>query len=322
MPTPSLVDELIRLAQDDDTSLSELLRRTRVLAAKLKIPEMEAWVKNETSGYNRGNSEVPDYRRIPCELKALNIVRGWIPVLLGDEEHFRTVDIHQSVAEIETLLESESSDRLSAHVSSGEHTILAQAIPELRQTQVARIIGRASLKGVLEAVRNRVLEAALELDSKGIRGEGLSFSDEERAKAAAVTTSIVNNIYGDNANIASAAHSPNAGAAFASGSATINQHIGNIQQGNQELANAFKSVLEALKTDASLEPAKRAEAEQQLAFLAEQAAKPEEKRQPKAVVKPMLLALRETLGLSADLLQVWSTFGPVICAALAVQGLG
>ncbi|EPX56002.1 Imidazolone-5-propionate hydrolase [Cystobacter fuscus DSM 2262] len=132
-----------------------------------------------------------------------------------------------------------------------------------------------------------------------------------------MTTNIVNNIYGDNANVASTAHSPNSGAAFASGNAIINQHIGNIQQGNQELANAFKNVLEALKTDAALDPAKRAEAEQQLTFLAEQAAKSKQQRQPLAVIKSVLSGIAQVTTFSVNLSKAWETFGPVIAGYLA-----
>jgi hypothetical protein len=320
MAPPSLVDELVQLAQDEDTPLSELLRRTRVFAAKLKIPELEEWVKQETSGYDRENSEVPAYRRIPCELKAANLGRNWIPVIFRVDpvlaQHFRMVSLHQSVAELESLLASDHSTVLSANVSPGEYALLMELNPQLGNTQVRRFIGRASLKGVLEAVRNRVLDAALELGSKGVRGEGLSFSDEERAKAAGMGTSIVNHIYGDNANVAATAHSPNSGVAFASGSATINQHIGNIQQGNPEVANAFKSMFEALKTDASLDAAKRAEAEQQLTFLAEQAAKPEQKRQPLAVLRSVWAGIGQAAALSANLTKTLEVCGPVIVGYL------
>jgi hypothetical protein len=250
MPRPSLVDELVHLAQDENTSLLELLRRTRVIAAKLKIPELEAWVKKETAGYTGPRAEIPNYRRIPCELKAINVARGWIPVILGDQgevaEHFATFFMAQSVAEIDALLKSGNGTAMSS-VDPEEHAMLATLLPQLGRTQVARVFGKASLNGVLEAIRDRVLEAALELDAKGVSGEGLSFTAEEMAKAAAVTTSIVNNIYGHNANIASAAHSPNSGMAFASNSATLNQYIGNIQQDNQELANAFKSKRSGLR---------------------------------------------------------------------------
>ena len=49
------------------------------------------------------------------------------------------------------------------------------------------IVGHAQLYGILEAVRNRVLEWSLELEAKGIMGEGLTFTKDEVEKATHVT---------------------------------------------------------------------------------------------------------------------------------------
>jgi hypothetical protein len=319
MPTTSLVDELIQLAQDEDTPLPELLRRTRVLATKLKIPELEAWVKKETSGYSGTINELPAYRRIPCELKGLNRVRGWVPVIISDEgefaEHFRTAYIHQPVAEIKSLLES-SNTLLMATLSPEEHVMLAQLNPILGTTEVVRAFGKASLNGVLEAIRNRVLEAALELDAKGIHGEGLSFSEEEKHRAANVTHNIGAIIYGDNANVASPVNSPQSATSAASGSALIEQNLTTIKESNHDLAEAFKKLLDALKADATLNERQKAEAEQQLAFLAEQAAKRPEARQPKSILNAIMAGVFSVLSVSADLAQLWTTVVPVIAGAL------
>lgn len=56
------------------------------------------------------------------------------------------------------------------------------------------LISDAQIYGVLEAVRNEVLNWALELESKGIIGVGMSFSIEEKATASQVTYQITNNI--------------------------------------------------------------------------------------------------------------------------------
>jgi len=43
-----------------------------------------------------------------------------------------------------------------------------------------RILGRASIRGILDAVRNMVLEWTLKLEKDGIMGEGLTFTSEEK----------------------------------------------------------------------------------------------------------------------------------------------
>jgi hypothetical protein len=58
-------------------------------------------------------------------------------------------------------------------------------------------VGASSFVGILDAVRNIILEWSLKLEEQGIIGNGMSFSKGERDKAkesAAVLQSIVNNI--------------------------------------------------------------------------------------------------------------------------------
>ena len=59
--------------------------------------------------------------------------------------------------------------------------------------------GRSAIIGILDAVRTRVLDWALELERNGIHGSGVSFSPEE--KAIAQHAPIIN-FYGDVGNIA------------------------------------------------------------------------------------------------------------------------
>ena len=47
-----------------------------------------------------------------------------------------------------------------------------------------RILGRASIGGILDAVRNMVLEWTLKLEKDGIMGEGLTFTSEEKKTAS------------------------------------------------------------------------------------------------------------------------------------------
>ena len=49
-------------------------------------------------------------------------------------------------------------------------------------------IGKQNLAGILDTVRNKILDWALELEKKGILGdEEMNFSDKEREQAQSVT---------------------------------------------------------------------------------------------------------------------------------------
>jgi len=48
------------------------------------------------------------------------------------------------------------------------------------------IVGKSQLIGILDAVRNEILNWSLELESQGILGDGMSFSTEELKKAKSI----------------------------------------------------------------------------------------------------------------------------------------
>lgn len=61
----ALLDDIIRLAQDDRESLPNLLRKCLVLASELKNTRLEAWANQELDGYQAGKDEnIPAYRKI------------------------------------------------------------------------------------------------------------------------------------------------------------------------------------------------------------------------------------------------------------------
>lgn len=72
-----IVLELEREALDENVSIEVLLRKAYLVARKLKLTDFEEWINNEQNGYV---GEVPKYRMIEGEYKALNPYKGWIPL--------------------------------------------------------------------------------------------------------------------------------------------------------------------------------------------------------------------------------------------------
>lgn len=56
------------------------------------------------------------------------------------------------------------------------------------------LVSDSQIYGILDAVRNQVLNWALDLESKGIIGDGMSFSSEEKKAASQITYQVTNNI--------------------------------------------------------------------------------------------------------------------------------
>jgi hypothetical protein len=188
-----LVLELQRKATDQKTPLSELLRTAKLVASKLKLTEDTKWIDAELDGYRVTDfSDLPSYRVIYGDVRAHNPVNGLlIPIRFGDAEvakAFERVPVGDSVAALEGL------------VSGGGEYLIFRCTPAqanyIRKGQRAdwidpfRKIGHSQVKGILDSVRTRVLNWAIELESKGILGDDMTFSPSELEKAQTMSQQI------------------------------------------------------------------------------------------------------------------------------------
>jgi len=186
----SLVLELQHAAASADISVTELLRKSVVVAAKLDISGFRAWSEAELAGYS-ATAQVPGYRRVRGELRARNPYHGWIPVLISDSGLYDTLEmrsLRQSVGELEDLYRSAgSTDVLRMPLPNEVLMGLFGGTPELQAGMVPVLLfGRSALGGILDAVRNEVLRWSLELEREGVLGEGMTFSADEKARAARI----------------------------------------------------------------------------------------------------------------------------------------
>jgi hypothetical protein len=225
---PSLIEQLQIGAVDGASPITDLLRKAKLAAVKLKADDFAAWVELELTGYE--NSEtVPDYRVVFGALKFHNPYRGWQPIFGMDHLNRQ---IRQPSGELFTLSQQQGG------------TLVIGVPEEFRmrisdqlgfQVDVKQHISTVAMQGIVDAVRNNVLEWTLKLEKAGIRGEGLSFTPEETK--AAQSMFVTNNYHGP---VASVAHGTN----------TIHK----ISQSNtaatpQEIADAVGALIKALKTE-------------------------------------------------------------------------
>ena len=74
----SLVLELQADAINQEVSCSDLLRKALVVSKKLEVDSIENWLYQELNGYSGSPSdEIPDYRIIRGQVKALNPYHGY-----------------------------------------------------------------------------------------------------------------------------------------------------------------------------------------------------------------------------------------------------
>lgn len=181
-PSAPIVLQLQALAIDEASEVPELLRKALVIATKLRLPAFKEWITSELSGY--APKDLPDYRKLPSSLKA-RLRGGWVPVHMPD---------HETQELVETAHIPNAIDQLAHLMTQGDGTLmmpfppdlralLVSTFPEFGEVEITRFLTRSQIAGVLAEVRNRILTWALELEEEGILGEGLKFSEADRAKA-------------------------------------------------------------------------------------------------------------------------------------------
>ena len=174
----SLVQELEHDAYDQKASLSNMLRKAKAIAAKLRLDQPVAWVASELNGYE---DEVPAYRTIRGRLKAQNPYRGLIPVEIQDietETLLTEYDVRYPIATIEHMVTTVSKPLLPL---SGEQAHVFAQTFKTPEFPLFLEFSPSSFVLILDAVRNRILDWSLSLQEAGVLGEGLSFKPEERA---------------------------------------------------------------------------------------------------------------------------------------------
>lgn len=187
-----LVLELQTEALDRKIPVSDLLRKAFAVSKKLGVTQIEEWIGHELNGYPSGE-EPPKYREIRGSIKIWNPYHGWQPLHFGDPEMGEKLSsrkIMQPVGELDSL----NTDSGGLQVPFPEHiknSLMSGMDVPLEPTLH---VSPTEVIGILDAVRNIILEWTLELEQNGVLGEGLTFSREEKAAASQVTYQITNNI--------------------------------------------------------------------------------------------------------------------------------
>lgn len=192
----SVVLELQKEVTQPNCDIVSVLRRAHLIASKLGLKDFNQWIVNELNGYSIQN-DAPEYRTVSGQLKAFNPYNGWIPVMLNEPEledlicHPKMIN---SISEIVSLCKGENSRiimPLPAEIQKEVNRMCDNQIP----MQFALHISKTAAADIIEKVKNTLIEWTLELEEKGVLGEDMSFSEQEKEKAKSIPQQ-VNNYYG------------------------------------------------------------------------------------------------------------------------------
>jgi hypothetical protein len=205
-----LVLQLQAEALDPNVRIADLLRKSKVVAVKLGLTEFGAWVENEINGYP-DNQSLPDYRKQVGRLKARNPYQGWMPAIIRDREfelEVSTCYVTDPIGPLEETIRRSLEEEVGYvfHPLNGrQQAVLAEFFDVYMEFQVH--VPAATAIGILDAVRNRVLDWSISLEQAGVLGEGMAFTVREREAARTMSNGNTYHIHGNIGVLGDVAHS-------------------------------------------------------------------------------------------------------------------
>ena len=193
----SLVLDLQQEVLKPDCDILNALRKAHLIASKLSLKEFDLWILSELNGYNNNQENIPDYREVNGQLKAWNPYHGWIPVVFQDtktQELLCIRKIGNSISDILELYSNTDGHIILSYPGDVERTI-DQMCESPFPTNYSLHVSKHLLKSIIDKVGNCLLEWTIKLESEGILGEGMRFSQEETNMAKDIPQQI-NNYYG------------------------------------------------------------------------------------------------------------------------------
>lgn len=172
----SLLREIQDAAIDSKVELAVLLRKCKVLAFRLGNSEFKQWVENELSGYSN-IEDLPDYRILRVYSKGhfsgpfqSGLRNADIPLSCIPKEFHKTIShsyLTQPIAALESLVKSNKEDILREAWNPDLVAYVGQNIYEnMNCLQAWKVIPVSRIIAVLDAVRNRILNFALEIETE------------------------------------------------------------------------------------------------------------------------------------------------------------
>lgn len=175
----SLLREIQTMATDGDSSISTLLRKCRILAARLHHEPFKEWVDKELNGYDYSTEEsrkkIPSYRfleSVQCRghfsgpfgsgLKNGVIPPGCIPEKWRDT--LTQQYLFQGISAYEELAKGGMKDGLQVPWPSDLMFVGNEVYEGMGCLYAWKVIAPTSIIELLDTVRNKILDFALEIE--------------------------------------------------------------------------------------------------------------------------------------------------------------
>jgi len=211
----TLLDEIIDGSTSDGVSTPNVLRKVQVAATRLGADAVVAWARSELTGYT-DDAALPDYRAdVPTlvigtftfplqQFRDFDLTPHGAPRSVLD---WFTVSLRQPITELEALSQtggdSEPARLWPPHLVNAYEESGALRLEWGQLYKARNVLSRQGLAGVVETVRTRAMEFALELqkdypDAGAVNGPTLA----SEPGLATVVYHVTNNITGHGTTLA------------------------------------------------------------------------------------------------------------------------
>ncbi len=170
------------MASDPTVKTTDLLRKAMVAARLLKQPEWATWIDHELQGYPQ-SGDLPPYRVLQGELKVDVPGHGRLPLPIRNAEMNRLITesrFGHPMGALEDLAVPGEVVRSFFTPEQSQFLIQELSLPGVPELA----LGSNQVRGLIEAVRDKLLTWALDLADAGIQGDGMSFTPQEQQQQA------------------------------------------------------------------------------------------------------------------------------------------
>ena len=203
----SLLEEIQSAAIDADSDLGTILRKCKLLAARLGNQELEDWLQWESNGYP-DDVDVPDYRIWPLAVRGRFASIRWIreapvpPACLPENaaEAYGRYQCKLSIAAVETALRENKSGQIQ--VATGDISLMLNDVYKHENCiESWAEFSTPNLVELLNSVRNRILDFALALWKQHPQAGEMDAGAAVDVPQAAVTQIFNTTVHGGAANL-------------------------------------------------------------------------------------------------------------------------
>lgn len=210
-----LIEDILNTVVDASSDLGTLLRKCRILAARLSSQQLENWLIWESNGYPK-NVPVPEYRVWSLEVKGnfaglyqASISHQPIPPALLPEDvrkSYNNYEFRESITSVEYCLEQDKTGIIYVSTQDLALTLSTKVLKQMNCLECWAEFSTSNLVALLNTVRNRLLEFLVAVQKEHLNIDKTDSKTLYSPNSDKITQIFHTTIYGGSANFVATAN--------------------------------------------------------------------------------------------------------------------